>query len=304
MISLLFWAGLSESYRLERTALFVVHIYLISDVHVFSNLHPVRDVDLSRTNARKHDDLKAAGWWLYLKVWLTCFGIRWQEVNYTTFATQFQSLENKKYQTFEVEKGRPTPFDCLVSFNWIIVPQRNRSRHCNIIVHIQRHMLTNELCILPHHSIKKFTDRPDTWSSWAKLWCYFRKIYIYTQPENKIDVKTHMLYKLYLVPSKIVSIYRFAMEFYQTQEEHIKEQLSKSFSCFSGEASSSQLLCIQIRFFFSGLAIHIHTGTQVRSIFLRGISLYTNCQVYFSCNYAVHNLSWLRFFFSVWDFYS
>jgi len=32
-----------------------------------------------------------------------------------------------------------------------------------------------------------------------------------------------MLYKLYLVPSKIVSIYRFAMEFYQTQEEHIKE---------------------------------------------------------------------------------
>lgn len=48
-------------------------------------------------------------------------------------------------------------------------------------------------------------------------------IYIYTQPENKIDVKTHMLYKLYLVPSKIVSIYRFAMEFYQTQEEHIKE---------------------------------------------------------------------------------
>jgi hypothetical protein len=129
------------------------------------------------------------------------------------------------------------------------------------------------------------------------LMLFQKNIYIYTQPENKIDVKTHMLYKLYLVPSKIVSIYRFAMEFYQTQEEHIKEQLSKSFSCFSGEASSSQLLCIQIRFFFSGLAIHIHTGTQVRSIFLRGISLYTNCQVYFSCNYAVHNLSWLRFFF-------
>lgn len=40
----------------------MVHIYLISDVHVFSNLHPARDVDLSRTNARKHDDLKAAGW--------------------------------------------------------------------------------------------------------------------------------------------------------------------------------------------------------------------------------------------------